>query len=109
MSEAPTIKSERLPLLKEYKVPIETEVGLIKQTLSESNFEPLRKGDLIPEFSLSDFAGNRVKFSDLLDHGILVLSFNRGNLCGFCKMEVNTPTFSIVDKMCTSRTGRISP
>ena len=88
LHEKPTIKSERVPLIKTYGVPATQEVGMINESLSK--FNPLRKGDIMPAFILPDFNGKEINSSELLNHGLIVISFNRGNLCAFCQMEINT-------------------
>jgi|SRR5579859_83090 len=47
-----------------------------------------RAGDVAPEFKLSDVRGETVRLSDLLKTGPVVLSFNRGDWCQFCELEL---------------------
>ena len=45
-------------------------------------------GDRLPPFALPDEAGRLVTLADLLVAGPLVVSFNRGNWCPFCWLEL---------------------
>lgn len=45
-------------------------------------------GDLMPEFVLPDLNGALVMLSGLLAKGPVVVSFNRGNWCPFCMLEL---------------------
>ena len=46
-------------------------------------------GDTMPDFVMPDQTGRLVSFRELLATGPLVISFNRGQWCEFCRMEVN--------------------
>lgn len=46
-------------------------------------------GDELPPFLLPDENGRLVSSADLLDNGPLVISFNRGNWCPFCWLELS--------------------
>jgi peroxiredoxin len=47
-------------------------------------------GDMMPPFLLSSKAESLVSLQDLLAAGPLVISFNRGHWCPFCKIELRT-------------------
>ena len=47
-------------------------------------------GDGFPDFVLPDEAGALVASNRLLGRGSLVVSFNRGHWCSFCKLELAT-------------------
>jgi peroxiredoxin len=47
-------------------------------------------GEAMPPFMLPSHGGNLVHLSDLLDRGAVVISFNRGHWCPFCKIELRT-------------------
>jgi peroxiredoxin len=47
-----------------------------------------RVGDRLPEFTLPNSRGVYVQSRDLLDAGPLVLSFNRGGWCPYCRAEL---------------------
>jgi len=50
----------------------------------------LRVGEEAPDFDLPDATGKRVRLGDLLDHGPVVLSFQRGEWCPYCNLELHT-------------------
>ena len=45
-------------------------------------------GDAMPPFVLPDHTGHLVSLEGLLGHGPLVVSFNRGHWCPYCRMEL---------------------
>lgn len=45
-------------------------------------------GDRLPTFALPDSAGRIVRSDDLQDRGPLIVSFNRGSWCPFCRLEL---------------------
>lgn len=45
-------------------------------------------GDRFPDFALPSSKGARVVLSDLIAEGPLVLSFNRGGWCPYCRLEL---------------------
>jgi peroxiredoxin len=47
----------------------------------------LKIGDSAPEFELQNSDGDLISLNDLLQDGSVVISFNRGNWCGFCTLE----------------------
>ncbi len=47
-------------------------------------------GEVLPEFILPNTDGSLVQLSKLLKWGPLVISFNRGHWCPYCKMELRT-------------------
>lgn len=49
-----------------------------------------KDGDLLPQFLLPDQSGSLIAGLDLLQSGPLVISFNRGHWCSFCRLEVLT-------------------
>ena len=46
-------------------------------------------GDPLPSFQLPDENGRLMSLSELLDSGPLVISFNRGNWCPYCWLELS--------------------
>jgi peroxiredoxin len=50
----------------------------------------LRVGEEAPDFDLPDATGKQVRLHDLLDHGPVVLSFQRGEWCPYCNLELHT-------------------
>jgi peroxiredoxin len=50
----------------------------------------LRVGEEAPDFDLPDATAKRVRLHDLLDHGRVVLSFQRGEWCPYCNLELHT-------------------
>lgn len=48
----------------------------------------LQKGDIIPDFSLTDIQGNTVNLKDLHQSEFLILNFYRGGWCPYCNMEL---------------------
>src|SRR5690348_15397148 len=48
----------------------------------------LRRGDLMPIFTLPNTEGRLVHARELLGRGALVLSFFRGGWCPYCRMEL---------------------
>jgi peroxiredoxin len=49
-------------------------------------------GERMPEFVLSDETGRLVSLSQLLDTGPVVVSFNRGHWCPYCRLNVDALT-----------------
>ena len=47
-----------------------------------------KEGDTLPPFLLPDIEGRLVSSAELLSNGPLVISFNRGNWCRFCWLEL---------------------
>src|SRR3977135_1348517 len=47
-------------------------------------------GEAMPMFMLPNQAGRLVSLGDLLTDGAVVISFNRGHWCPFCKIELRT-------------------
>lgn len=47
-----------------------------------------KDGDALPAFLLPDETGRLVASAELLSEGPLVISFNRGNWCSFCQLEL---------------------
>lgn len=47
-------------------------------------------GDLMPPFMLPARSGRLVSLEELLAEGAVVISFNRGHWCPFCKIELRT-------------------
>ena len=70
------------------------QVGAAYQTLIEkltragTGSEAPKEGDRLPAFLLPDIEGRLVSSADLLADGPLVISFNRGNWCPFCWLEL---------------------
>src|SRR5947209_18852149 len=46
-------------------------------------------GEPMPEFVLPDETGRLVSLSQLLDEGPVVISFNRGHWCPYCRLNVD--------------------
>jgi peroxiredoxin len=49
---------------------------------------PLQVGDLAPDFELPNAVGNRIKLSDRLTQGAVILTFYRGGWCPYCNLEL---------------------
>lgn len=70
------------------------EVGAAYQTLVDNlthagtGAEAPKEGDRFPQFLLPDTEGRLVSSADLLAERALVISFNRGNWCPFCWLEL---------------------
>lgn len=47
-------------------------------------------GDVMPSFLLPSQDGRLFRLEDFLGPGLLVLTFNRGHWCPFCKIEIRT-------------------
>jgi peroxiredoxin len=47
-------------------------------------------GSIMPPFSLPDETGTMVSLNELLRRGPVVVSFNRGHWCPYCKLELRT-------------------
>jgi peroxiredoxin len=50
--------------------------------------EALAVGDIMPSFSLPDSNGQLRRLEEFLAAGPLVVSFNRGHWCSFCRLEL---------------------
>lgn len=48
-----------------------------------------KPGEAMPDFVLPDEAGHLVRLSDLLEAGPVVVSFNRGHWCPYCRLNVD--------------------
>jgi len=48
----------------------------------------IQTGSIFPEILLPDSNGDLVNSADLLSEGPLVVSFNRGHWCSYCKLEL---------------------
>ncbi len=55
---------------------------------AEAGMSAPRPGDAMPSFMLPDMQGRLVRLCDLHASGPLVISFNRGHWCPFCKVEL---------------------
>lgn len=47
-----------------------------------------KEGEMMPDFLLPSHSGELVSLSGLLEKGSVVLSFNRGHWCNFCRIEL---------------------
>ncbi|MEZ5923626.1 MAG: peroxiredoxin-like family protein [Hyphomicrobiaceae bacterium] len=56
--------------------------------VAEAGTDAPMPGDALPPFLLPDQSGSLVASPDLLQSGPLVISFNRGHWCSFCRLEV---------------------
>ncbi|NNE82583.1 MAG: AhpC/TSA family protein [Alphaproteobacteria bacterium] len=75
--------SDRAPLVgAAYQSLIE------KLTRAGTGAEAPQEGDRLPPFLLPDIEGRLVSSEELLAKGPLVISFNRGNWCPFCWLEL---------------------
>jgi peroxiredoxin len=59
-----------------------------KLTSSGTGDEAPKEGDRLPPFLMPDIDGHLVSSKELLTEGPLVISFNRGNWCPFCWLEL---------------------
>lgn len=57
----------------------------------------LGEGDTAPDFELPNAVGERVRLSDLLSSGPVILSFYRGQWCPFCNLELRALQRAITD------------
>ncbi len=48
----------------------------------------LRVGDTMPSFALPDSTGTILRLEDFLKNGPIVISFNRGHWCSYCRLEL---------------------
>lgn len=63
-----------------------TEIGKLAESGIMST--ALKQGNKAPDFELKDTEGNIVSLNSLVQKGSLVISFNRGNWCPFCNIEL---------------------
>ena len=69
-----------------------------KATMKKSGKELARKipspglnvGDIAPDFTLKNAFGKKVKLSNVLKKGPVILSFYRGAWCPFCNLQLHT-------------------
>jgi peroxiredoxin len=82
-------------------------VELRESGIGEKSLQP---GSKTPKFELSDHDGKRVRSSELLTSGPLVISFLRGRWCPFCvgQMEAMNVVYSEIRHLGASLVG-ISP
>lgn len=60
---------------------------VVRRTVSAGMAAPL-VGEEMPEFVLPDQNGRLVTLRSLREHGPVVVSFNRGHWCSFCRLEL---------------------
>lgn len=48
----------------------------------------LKIGEKVPDFTLKDITGNRIKLSSLLGKGNILLVFYRGSWCSICNTQI---------------------
>lgn len=48
----------------------------------------LKVGDLAPDFELPNALGKKIKLSDRLQQGAVILTFYRGECCPYCNLEL---------------------
>lgn len=64
------------------------ETGISTQRLNRG-FDGIAKvGDVVADFNFINLNGQRIKLSDLLKKGPVVLSFYRGGWCPYCNLEL---------------------
>jgi peroxiredoxin len=61
-------------------------IGRLEQAHADAQIPQV--GDRLPDFVLSDEKGRIRRSDEFLSKGPLVLSFNRGHWCSFCKLEL---------------------
>lgn len=66
------------------------EAFIARLEAAEAGIGAPRAGDVLPPFLLPDQSGALVGLADLLRPGPLVISFNRGHWCSFCRLEILT-------------------
>jgi peroxiredoxin len=49
-----------------------------------------KRGEVMPLFVLPDETGRLVSLKDMLDHGPVVVTFNRGHWCPYCRISIST-------------------
>lgn len=69
--------------------------------------QSLNIGDLMPAFSLNDINGNLITSDQLLAHGPLIISFNRGDWCEYCNLELDAYE-EIIDQIKAANVSFIS-
>jgi polyisoprenoid-binding protein YceI/peroxiredoxin len=60
----------------------------LEEIEAQGNIEGLSVGDRAPDFTLPDAAGEKVRLSDALKDGPVVLVFYRGEWCPFCNLQL---------------------
>jgi peroxiredoxin len=70
--------------------PFAAEYDRLVERLQAGNLGALapKVGEVMPDFMLSDQAGRLVTLAALLAEGPVVISFNRGHWCPFCRIEL---------------------
>lgn len=58
--------------------------------LIESNIlsKALKKGDMLPEFTLTDFKHGSISSKKLLEKGPIIITFYRGGWCPYCNLQL---------------------
>ncbi|ACK49829.1 alkyl hydroperoxide reductase/ Thiol specific antioxidant/ Mal allergen [Methylocella silvestris BL2] len=78
--------------MREFKSPFSDEYDRIVERLrtGEAGAGAPQLGELMPSFVLPAADGRLVSLDQLLARGPLVVSFNRGHWCPFCKIELRS-------------------
>lgn len=58
-------------------------------SLANAGFDALKAGDDMPDFLLPDQESRLISLAALLETGPLVVSFNRGHWCPYCRLELS--------------------
>jgi len=61
---------------------------IVRLTSGGAGQNAMNIGDRLPTFVLPDSGGCLVRSDDLLERGPLIVSFNRGSWCPFCRLEL---------------------
>lgn len=85
------LNTELTALTADLNIPPEVS-ALITKTLTSDGVTTvgLRVGEKAPDFELPDATGKQVRLRDLLEDGPVVLSFQRGEWCPYCNLELHT-------------------
>ena len=87
LNEGLTALTQELGVPQDASDVITREVGEVERAGTAPG---LSVGDEAPDFDLPDATGGRVRLSDLLRAGPVVLSFYRGEWCPYCNLALRT-------------------
>src|SRR3954447_4471509 len=87
LNEGLTALTNELGVPQEISDVITQELGAVEHGGTAPG---LSVGDEAPDFELPDATGRRVRLSELLQDGPVVLSFYRGEWCPYCNLTLHT-------------------
>ncbi|HAA10148.1 MAG TPA: alkyl hydroperoxide reductase [Cytophagales bacterium] len=85
-----TLQEDIAALNAETSLPEEV-VYVIEESIrmgQESPVQGIEEGETAPDFTLPDEKGNSVNLATLLKNGPVVISFQRGDWCQYCSLEL---------------------